>query len=62
MSGDDHMEIGETGLVPKKGGWYLDANAGKMIDPDGKSHDVDEDGNTYVDDGMDEYPYDYEDQ
>lgn len=39
---DDFMEIGETGLVPQKDGWFYNAATGEFIDPD---------GNIFTDDG-----------
>jgi hypothetical protein len=35
---DDYMELGESGLVPHKDGWFFEKSTGMFIDPDGKRH------------------------
>lgn len=56
MHGDDFMEMGDSGIVPLKDGWFLNKNTGETIDPHGviynKEGDVvydpsDEDANRF---------------
>ena len=34
----DHMELGESGLIPIQNGWFLQVETGMLIDPDGNYH------------------------
>lgn len=40
MSDNDFMEIGDSGLVPQKDGWFYNKNTDEMIDPDGRVWDI----------------------
>lgn len=35
----DHLEIGETGLVAKENGWFYNVNTNKYINPEGEECD-----------------------
>jgi len=32
---DDHMELGDSGLIPEKGGWLRNKYTGERVSPDG---------------------------
>lgn len=34
------MELGESGLVPLKDGWYLEKTTGNRIDPSGRVYNT----------------------
>lgn len=36
---DDFMEMGDSGLVPQKDGWFLDTRTGHRISPEGEEYD-----------------------
>lgn len=39
MMTDDYMELGNSGLIPIKDGWFLDSETGNKIDPSGRVFD-----------------------
>jgi len=40
-SDDDHIEFGESGLVPTNDGGFVNVNTGEVIDADGCIYDKD---------------------
>ena len=37
----DHMEMGDSGMVPQADGWFLDTKTGNRIDSGGRVFDQD---------------------
>lgn len=35
----DHMELGDTGMIPEEDGWYKDKRNGNRVDPEGRVYD-----------------------
>lgn len=53
--GDDFMEIGDTGLVPIKDGWFYNKNTRESIDPNGVIYN--EDGEVVYDPSLENNDY-----
>lgn len=49
----DHMELGDTGIIPMEDGWFKNTRTNQTMDPDGCVYDehgniiYDPDGNTH---------------
>lgn len=41
----DHMELGDSGVVPQAGGWFLDTNSKRRFRMDEEGNVYDEEGN-----------------